>query len=659
MADSGLCDGAQPMGGFRTGPKLDAQTLDRFAGIDRAGTRAPTWRGWVIGLLGVAFLAWATPIVEFSLSGSLLSINLLPTGPLILLVLLLLFQWTVHKLCARSMLSREDFTLATSMCFVSASLSGYGFMAYVTGAMAGPTYFARPENDWQVTVMPYLPEWLVPHDPLDPNSPDPRPVEWFMTGLPPGRSIPWSAWMVPYAYWALMALCVFAMMFAVCAMLRKHWADRERLPFPLVQVPLEVLAALPGAAERKKPFLCDRTAQVGIAIPFLLHSWNSLGSYVANWPTLPLQFRYLNLKYMSEAPWKAFGPLHIYIFPAVIGLTYLISLEVSFSIWFFYLLMKLCAFAAVQMGLGSSHEDFYDVGGNKGFMIDQGGGALIAMVLFGLWMSRTYFADMLLRAVGIRPLDEEEDEGLSPRAAVVLFAVGFAGAILWLIAAGFAPGIALLTVVSLVLILTGVTRLACESGLFYVQSQIAPAEILNVVFTPLGLGPHTVVPLGLWSRIFVFDWGRTSPMPGMMHALKLSSDLQMRKAPLVVGVAASLLLALAIGFYSFLNTAFTSEGGALGFEGGHSWTMGILPQEDVETSSNKVAQILAYEQQMNRRFARFAAERRFCTEEQAQEQLRLAEQAFQDRVSLYRCRNDVSAARRGPQLLPSDCGEIR
>ena len=610
---------ALPSQEYRTGPKLDVQALDRLAGIDRAGTEDPTWRGWCVGLASVAFLALSTPHIEMYLSGSNLTVNLLPVGPMILVALFLLIHTLLYKYSGRMALNQPDLTLIACMMMVCASIPGYGFVTYLTGVLAGAGHFATPENRWEEYITPYQPAWMVPHDPQDPDSLEPRPVEWFMTGLPPGRSIPWAAWLIPYGYWALMALSIFGMMFAVCSVLRKQWADRERLPFPLAQVPLEMLEGLPGTAERKRPFFQDSTALAGMGLPFLLHSWNSMITYRPNWPDIPLKFKNLHGKYLTEPPWSALGPIDINIFPAVIGLTYLLSLEVSFSLWFFYLLSKACAFVAVRMGLGASHADFYKVGTHKGFMVDQGGGALIAMVLFGLWMSRTHLADVFTRALGLRKSENEESEGLSARSALVLFTLCFMGAVLWLIFAGFGVGIALLTIVTLVIILTGVTRLACEGGLFYVQSDISPADILNIVFTPLGLGPHTVVPLGMWSRVFTFDWGRTSPMPGMMHSLKLSSDLRLRKGPLVAGIALSLVLAMGLGFYSFLRTAFTNPGGAVALEGGASWTMETLPDTDFKAAADKVSKILAYEKKFDEYCAKLIVDKGWCAPAAAKE----------------------------------------
>ena len=600
---------ASPERTYRTGPKLDAQALDRLSGVDRASADSPTWRGWVLGVMCVSFLALATPYTEFVLNGSYLSLNLLPVGPLILLFYVLVLQGLIYSFAGRLMLGRPDLTLIVCMTFAGASLPGYGYMAYLTGQMAQPTYGATPDNKWDERVKPYLKEWMYPPQDPDKNVQNvARPVEWFMNGLPqdklkkwydlsdPQINKVWSAWAIPYGYWALMALCIFGLMMSVCTVMRKQWADRERLPFPLAQVPMELLDVQPGGVGTRKPFLSDRVALIGIGINFALHSWNELSGFMPDWPTIPLIFRNVQVQYMTEMPWHSLAPLHFYIFPAVIGLTYLISLEVSFSIWFFYGIMKLCAYLAVLAGWGATHEDFYSSGGIRGFMTDQGGGALIAFVLFGFWNSRAHMGQVLKRALGLAPALEEETEGLSARACLTLFTICFIGATVWLTAAGFGVGFALLTVVSSLIILTGVTRLASEGGLFYVQSDISPSEILNTAFTPMGLGPHTIVPLGMWSRVFVFDWGRTSPMPGMMNSLKLAADLRLRQRPVLIGMGVALVLALGLGFVSFLKAGLTNPGGgARNLEGGSSWTLVANPNDDFTRSAGKVEQIYNYE----------------------------------------------------------------
>ncbi len=586
---------------YRTGPKLDPGGVERLVGLGHGNSEAPTWRGWVVGLISIALIAAITPHIEFYLFSTSITSNLITPGPLITLFLFGSIQMLIYSMSGRMALTRQDLTLIASMCMVSVAIPGYGFMVYVVGQMAGATAYAPKDESWNELIYPYLKEWMIPRDPPV-DSGQAMPVDWFMNGLPVGEKVPFGPWLLPYMYWAFMTLCIFGLMYSICAVLRRQWSDRERLPFPLVQVPLEMVEGLPGVPDRKKPFLADRTAMIGMAIPSLIHSWNSISSYVHKWPVIPLSFSNLHTQYLTEPPWNAFGPISVFIYPAVIGLTYLISLEVSFSLWFFYVVLKICAFIAVQFGLGTSHGDFMSVGGHKGFLIDQGGGALIAMVLFGLWMSRSNLAATFLRAIGFREDDGEEGDGISARGALVLFIICFTGAIVWLMSAGVGLGVAMLTIVSMLIIMTGFTRLACEGGLFYIQSDISPSQILDVAVTPMNLGPQAIVPLGMWSRVFVFDWGRNYPMPAIMHALKFGSDTKTRLKPLILGTMAAILIALSVGFWAFMNTAYHNEGGARTLEGGNSWTIGVA-QTDFKRSATKVFQILSYERRHDKEFA--------------------------------------------------------
>lgn len=584
------------------GPRLDPEVLKRTMGGGLHRETGPTWRGWTAGLCATVFLTAITPYVEFYLSGSQIEVNLLPTGPLVILAGLIIVNMLFRRAAPFLSLTPQDLTLVTCMTWVSAAIPGYGFIAYLSGSLAYGQYQAGPNNQWAQYVLPHFADWLLPHDPLDPNMEGvAKPLSWFMSGKPPDAPIPYGAWVLPYMYWSLMALFLFGMMFTVCSLLRRQWVDRERLPFPLAQVPLEMMNGLPGTDTENtaKPFFRDKAAWVGMSIPLLLHSWNSIRNLrgFGNWPAIPLNFKGLETQYLTTEPLSYLGPISIYIFPSVIGLTYLLSLEVGFSLWFFYFVQKAAAFTAVTMGLGKSHADFYDVGGHNGFIIDQGTGALFAMVLFGLWMSRSHLSGVFLRALGLRPpAAEDDEEALSHRTALLVFLVCFIGAVVWLSAAGVALGYALLVLVLFLIIMTGITRLAAEGGLFYVQTKMNPADLAQLFCTPESMGASVLAPLSLWSRIFAFDWGRTSPMPGMMNSLKLSADTRLRKRPLALGIAVAMVVSLVLTFFVFFHVVYSSEGGARSLEGvANGWTFKSPPKSMLSAiggTSSRLEQLL-------------------------------------------------------------------
>ena len=78
---------------------------------------------------------------------------------------------------------------------------------------------------------------------------------------------------------------------------------------------------------------------------------------------------------------------------ALIGFSYLINTSISAGLWVFQLIAKAESEALILMGVTSKPKFVYGIAGQP-YLAYQVGGALIAMVLVGLWMGRDH-----LRAV--------------------------------------------------------------------------------------------------------------------------------------------------------------------------------------------------------------------------------------------------------------------
>ena len=113
------------------------------------------------------------------------------------------------------------------------------------------------------------------------------------------------------------------------------------LYFPLVQLPAEI-AQSPQNGSLINNFFKNRAVWIGFAVPVFLHTLNGLHDYFTELPSIPTVFRLSD--YFTEKPWSAlsWGPsLRFKVFPSVVGITYLLTLDVAFSFWFFFLLNKL------------------------------------------------------------------------------------------------------------------------------------------------------------------------------------------------------------------------------------------------------------------------------------------------------------------------------
>jgi hypothetical protein len=531
--------------------------IEAIQGTERQESKSPTFRGWLLGILVVLLTCASVPHIDYVIRHTKLSYSLFPYSPVFILTVLVISVTALLALFrTRLGLTRQDLILAFGMGLVVNAIPGAGLCSVWLADVTGSQYYARPENRWDEELTQRFPAGWTPHDPASAESSEPRPIEWFYAGRPPGREMPWRPWIVPFLTWSVPFLCLFSLMFGACLLVRRQWSERERLPFPLAQLPEELTSGLgEGSA---KPFLRDRAAQWGIFLVLALHAWNGLADYVNAIPRVPLK---PNLDgYLTEPPWSALVPLWPKIYPSVIGLTFLVSLEVSFSLWFFFLVMKLGQVLAVQAGLGSNGWYFFDLDGHKGMFVHQGVGALLAMVLLGVWMGRGEFLRSLKEALGLRPAQHTEED-FHPRVPWLLLLAGGVGSVVWLAAYGASPWYSIPAVILLVLLMTGFTRVFCEAGVFYTQLYVFPMHLVTLAATPSALGTSNYFLMGIWDRVMVADSFRVLTMPNILNVIHLASRTGLRRRAAVIGLALAILIAVPFGLGSLLYTGYSTPGG--------------------------------------------------------------------------------------------------
>ncbi len=589
MEEEGNGTGA-PMPRRFTGDQLtDLKNSDALA------QASPTWRGWVVGLLSVGLMCKLIPICEFGIRGTRLTFIQLPYGPIFLIfVLIIFYNVGVYLLHQRLRLSRQDLALIFCMTLMANHIPGRGFLTYFAMETAGSYQYASPENEWAQWIHPYIPNEMVPHDPKDPASLEPRPIEWLYTGVPEGEGIPFGAWVAPYLAWASMILLLYMLLFSTCLLLRKQWSEREKLPFPLAQVPHEMWRGMGAKADSKVlPFLKDPYVLWAIALVLAWNSWNALAMYVDKWPIIPKGLYGFDKDYLTEPPWNRLVPLKFSIVPSAVGLVFLISKEIGFSIVFFFILLKVAVFSAVGMGYGESHSNFtHTPSGWNGMFINQGMGALIAMVLTGTWMARGALWRSLREALGlVSGGDDHEEEGVSPRTTWIILLCSFCGLVGWLLWMNVAAGYAILAVLAVWVISTGVARLVSEGGTASPEVKTAPVEFTLLAQPPAAMGAESLVPLSMWSKVCVFDQFRVSPMVNIITAMEVGSLSGVRRRPLVLGMFGALLIALAGSFWGFFHTLYTQPQAV-----NASWVLQKNPRYEFGLIGQRSAQIKHYKQ---------------------------------------------------------------
>ena len=77
----------------------------------------------------------------------------------------------------------------------------------------------------------------------------------------------------------------------------------------------------------------------GFAIAGGIDLINGIHAFFPAFPEIPVRKANLGI-YFTEKPWDAIGWTPVYILSFGVGLAFLMPLEMSFSLWFFYLFWK-------------------------------------------------------------------------------------------------------------------------------------------------------------------------------------------------------------------------------------------------------------------------------------------------------------------------------
>ena len=375
-------------------------------------------------------------------------------------------------------------------------------------------------------------------------------IKYFFEGLPKGQPIPWEHWIVPLAAWVSFILAIYLMMICIASIVRRQWVDYDRLTFPLLQLPID-LTEEGKSGSIIGPLFKRPLLWIGFALPFLLHSTNALNHYFPFIPAIQLR--------NSISLFNHALNLTTNVNFVAIGLAYFLSLDVGLSIWLFHLLTK--AQITTENVLGYSLPGRRDLFMEGSMSVSyEGMGAMLVLVLYGLWNSRGYLRRVWRKALYNEGGLDDSQEILSYRAAIIVLVLASAYATVWLTLSGVPWWVSLFFLFVAFCIFYGLTRIVAEGGLGFARAQMtAQPFVIDAVGTE-AIGPSGLVSLGM-----TFSWAgdlRTMVMASAINGLKLADIGQVRGRPLfwalmlsiVVGLAGSVWMVVWMGYqYGGIN----------------------------------------------------------------------------------------------------------
>ena len=306
-----------------------------------------------------------------------------------------------------------------------------------------------------------------------------------------------------------------------------------------------------GGFERVKPFFKSRAMWIGFGIAFLLLGLNGLHHYVPSVPKYPVYFPALRI---FEG--KVVLPLRVTF--AWVGFFYLVNLDITFSIWVFYVLGKIQEGIFKAVGIASTEQLSLYSFSQTADLTHQAMGACLVFVLYSLWIGRKHLREVWRKAWDRNAEIDDSGELLSYRTAVF----GFMGSLVfigvWLWASGIPLIILPLFVGTCLIFYVFVTRVIATAGVATARSPMVAA-----FFVISGIGTSVIGAKGLVALTFTYVWQsemRLFPMIACANGLKLAESVKGTKKRLFWAMGIALVCSLAGATWIILTICYDHGG---------------------------------------------------------------------------------------------------
>jgi hypothetical protein len=440
-----------------------------------------------------------------------------------LLAALLLANAAVRRLAPRAALAPGEMLTVYVMLALSSAVAGHDMIEVLTPILAHAAYFARPGNEWESKILPHLPPWL--------SVSDPRALEEFYTGIgtlyAPHNL---KAWLRPVLAWTGFLTLLGFVMLCLNTLLRRQWTQNERLAYPLVALPLEMVSP-------RTRLFTSRAFWLGALLVGAMELWNGLAYLYPSLPMVPLRMQgpAQNLgTYLTSPPWNAIGWTPIALYPFGVALGMLLPVDLLFSAWFFAWVWRAERVAGAMYGFS----------GLPGFpyVESQSFGAYMGIALFALWVSRRHFIHIFNGLFDPKVDLRDADEPLPYRWAVGGILLGGAGIFAFCRLCGMTPLVIMAFFSIYFLIAIAVTRMRAELGPpAHDLHRAGPDAMLPTLFGP---GQFSRPELAMFSLFYGFNRAyRAHPMPILLEGFKICEQVGGSYRRLF----GAMLLALAVG----------------------------------------------------------------------------------------------------------------
>lgn len=522
---------------------LPPQAHKQFIGV--------SWRSIILGALLIPPNAYWVMCVEGIYHRGHPSVMALPWNVLFNILVLVLINQLLKRFTPRFAFTQSELVTVYVMVWSATMLAGHDSLQLGIPAMSFTSQYGDATNQWGEIFTRHLPTWL--------TVTDKHVIKGFYQGYDSFYRPEYiSAWIKPVFWWTSFIMALGIVTICSNILLRKQWAENERLSFPVVQLPMAITKE-GGSGE----FWKNKLLWIGIAIGAGIDILNGLHMLYPNIPFIQVRHDAVNLAdYMTAQPWNSVGWFPLPLYPFIIALGYMLPLDMSFSIWFFFLFRK-----AQNIFFGA----YPFVDNPTPYFAMQSFGAWIVYFAFAVWMAKGHLKAVWLKITDQPGGADDSEEPVSYKVAALAILTAGAYLVWFALRMGISPAAIVGFFGIYFLITMAIVRMRAELGppAHEMAQGMDASSIMTVIVGSKMLGATNlaIFPLFYW---FCGRGYRTNIAPGQLEGFKMAYES--KASPRRLGWA--MLIALVVGalatYWAALALQYSQPPQPSG-EVGHGW----------------------------------------------------------------------------------------
>jgi len=498
-----------------------------------------TFRSIILGLLGVMFIAAFGYVndrvlkLESFNSGQFLAV-LVYGG---LMVTLAVVNPLLQAMRRRWALRPVELAAIVGILLVVVGIPGRGLTEQFTQILAMPAHWNKLSPGWRKNrVFDYVPAAAYPAD----AKYDREVQEDYIRGLgKPGEPIalgrvPWGKWRKCLTLWMPMVLLSGVSAVCLALIVHRQWSGNERLRYPIATFAESLLERDEGRAFAT--IFRSNAFWIGLGILLAIRGINGLNTWMRG------EFIEIKLWFWFGQIGEKFTVLKnnillwVEVHPIVIAFSFFLASEISLTLGLSQYVWAAVFIVATQSGVETRTHP--ELGGAMGWAR---AGAYVALGLTLLYIGRAHYREVLQSAV-LRLRGACGD-----RAAVWacrFFLLALIGMVVILTRLGLAWPLSIALILLILLQFVCVSRIAAETGLFFIRADWQPVTVIFGLLGAYALGPQALFIMGAACMVLCACVSMAL-MPYMVHVLRITERAGLKPARVgwtsmgfyVVGVA--------------------------------------------------------------------------------------------------------------------------